>query len=480
MTSFLFDPSVGYDRAHRPVVHDARAAHRRAARLGGRLRRRRHRRALAEGRALARARRAASSRSTSAAPTRSPSSARSRRSRSSPDGTIFATSPRGGRAAHRCAATPPTRQRASFPQLGEPPARRRRRARGRLDVEADAVIVDGRAIELPEPALRLQQSGADHDRRYVATGDRPARGAARRRRDPRRSSADAAVAAATADEVARPCGSTAARTAPGRRPVATSRACDGDEARVAVDIEQPTAGSRLEFRVNRDVIALNNLSNGNVWLVDSNMRLVDNWEEVTPPEESDERGGRREVVRSRPSRTRSPSAPTTNRPPIARDDDVRRASGPHDDPRGARERHRPRRRRAHRRRTDRGRRRPGPARAHRRRACPAVHPGSRVPPARCRSATRSTTAAAGSPRQHVERAHRARRARTRAPIVAPRRRDQRRAGPAARATTCSSDWIDPDGDDVFLVNASPTSGDSVRFSPDGFVTFEHQTRPSSA
>ena len=35
-----------------------------------------------------------------------------------------------------------------------------------------------------------------------------------------------------------------------------------------------------------------------------------------------------------------------------------------------------------------------------------------------------------------------------------------------------ADWTDPDGDDVFLVNASPTSGDAVRFSPDGYVTFE--------
>ena len=38
-----------------------------------------------------------------------------------------------------------------------------------------------------------------------------------------------------------------------------------------------------------------------------------------------------------------------------------------------------------------------------------------------------------------------------------------------------ADWNDPDGDDVFLVNASPTSGDSVRFSPDGYVTFDHKS-----
>src|SRR5690606_20070722 len=62
--------------------------------------------------------------------------------------------------------------------------------------------------------------------------------------------------------------------------------CDGEEPS-AVDIEQPTQGSVLEFRVNRTVIALNNLDNGNVWLVDENMRLVENWEDVTPPEEQE-------------------------------------------------------------------------------------------------------------------------------------------------------------------------------------------------
>ncbi len=37
------------------------------------------------------------------------------------------------------------------------------------------------------------------------------------------------------------------------------------------------------------------------------------------------------------------------------------------------------------------------------------------------------------------------------------------------------DWRDPDGDDVFLVAAAPKSGDLVRFTPDGFITFTHQT-----
>src|SRR5690606_13124505 len=38
-----------------------------------------------------------------------------------------------------------------------------------------------------------------------------------------------------------------------------------------------------------------------------------------------------------------------------------------------------------------------------------------------------------------------------------------------------TDWRDPDGDDIYLVGASPKSGDLVRFTPDGLVTFTHQT-----
>ncbi len=38
-----------------------------------------------------------------------------------------------------------------------------------------------------------------------------------------------------------------------------------------------------------------------------------------------------------------------------------------------------------------------------------------------------------------------------------------------------ANWRDPDGDDMFLIGAAPTSGDLVRFTPDGIVTFTHQT-----
>ncbi|RUQ96537.1 Ig-like domain-containing protein, partial [Labedella endophytica] len=73
--------------------------------------------------------------------------------------------------------------------------------------------------------------------------------------------------------------------------------------------------------MNRQIIALNNLFTGDIWLVDANMRLVQNWEEVTPPEEDegeegDEKASRQSFEDTIAERT------DTNRPPLARDDDI--------------------------------------------------------------------------------------------------------------------------------------------------------------
>jgi hypothetical protein len=61
-------------------------------------------------------------------------------------------------------------------------------------------------------------------------------------------------------------------------------ACSGQKP-VRATIEQKTSGDELAFRVNRHVIALNNLDTGNVWLLSNKLRLVDNWDETTPPKE---------------------------------------------------------------------------------------------------------------------------------------------------------------------------------------------------
>jgi hypothetical protein len=91
---------------------------------------------------------------------------------------------------------------------------------------------------------------------------------------------------------------------------------DGDDARQ--DIPGLGGESRLVFRVNRDVVVLNDINAGDVWLVTQNMQLVDNWGDVMPPEQKsddeDEDAASENPVQALPDRTGE------NRPPVAADD----------------------------------------------------------------------------------------------------------------------------------------------------------------
>jgi hypothetical protein len=84
------------------------------------------------------------------------------------------------------------------------------------------------------------------------------------------------------------------------------------------DIPGASARSNLVFRVNRDIVVLNDVTSGNVWLVTENMRLVANWDEIIPPpsktEAQDEPAAEDNLVDTLPDRTKE------NRPPSAADD----------------------------------------------------------------------------------------------------------------------------------------------------------------
>lgn len=64
-------------------------------------------------------------------------------------------------------------------------------------------------------------------------------------------------------------------------------ACGTDAAQV-VPVPDAGAAARLIFRVNRDVIVLNDHATGDTWLVDADMKLISNWDEVQPQEDSSE------------------------------------------------------------------------------------------------------------------------------------------------------------------------------------------------
>ena len=76
-------------------------------------------------------------------------------------------------------------------------------------------------------------------------------------------------------------------------------------------IRQLSADAELVFRVNRDVIVLNDASGGLSWMVQAGMKIVDNWDTVDPrkkekPEEIEEKQKDREK----------------NQPPSAEDDEI--------------------------------------------------------------------------------------------------------------------------------------------------------------
>jgi hypothetical protein len=338
-----------------------------------------------------------------------------------------------------------------------------------LDAEADVLIADDRRIELPEAGIRLQQSGPESETALVAT-----------------LAGLLEVPLGGGDVTEIPHGGTAADTdastvaAPVRVGACAHGAwadagrylavCENAEPN-GVDLEQSTAGARLEFRVNRDVVVLNNLTNGDSWLVDSDLRLVDNWEEVTPPEETDELEGDEKSSQQTFEDTLAERT-EQNRPPVARDDDygvrpgrttvievLENDTDPDGDvltiaatngiPEGA------------------GR-------------LDLIDGGRALQftPAEGAAGTTSFRYTVDDGRGGVAEASVNLR-------IVP---DSENAAPAAIRNGAVSveqgqqisynllaDWNDPDGDDVFLVDASPTGGDVVRSSPDGFVTFEHKS-----
>lgn len=338
-----------------------------------------------------------------------------------------------------------------------------------FDEDANSLIVDDRSVELPDAGLRLQQSGAEHDAAYVATAagllEVPLAGGEVRELDN-----ESPGSTTTATDVAAPVQLDGCVHGAWAETGRYLSAC-GEGEPTLLDIEQPTGGSRLEFRVNRDVIVLNNLTNGNAWLVDSDLRLVDNWDEVTPPEESEEEEGEEKSSQQTFEDTLAERT-DQNRPPLARDDeygvrpgrttilevlendtdpdgdvltvastsDVSEASGqlelidggralqfsPAEDAAGSV---------SFRYSVDDGR--GGVAEA-------SVN--VRIVPESENTAPVSIRSGAVSVEQGQNISY-----------------------------NVLADWNDPDGDDLYLVNASPTGGDSVRSSPDGYLTFEHKS-----
>lgn len=95
------------------------------------------------------------------------------------------------------------------------------------------------------------------------------------------------------------------------------RECPGEANDVKAPVDGAENSSSLIFRVNRDVIILNDAVGGAAWMANESLQRVDNWNDLTPPEgeTEDEEDSTQETVE-----TTLPERSEENTPPIAEDD----------------------------------------------------------------------------------------------------------------------------------------------------------------
>ncbi len=96
------------------------------------------------------------------------------------------------------------------------------------------------------------------------------------------------------------------------------RDCADDSHDRSEEIKGIGGNADLVFRVNRDVVVLNDMNAGDIWLVNQNMMLVNNWGDIMPPQDEaddeEDESANESLVTTLPDRTKE------NRPPVAEDD----------------------------------------------------------------------------------------------------------------------------------------------------------------
>lgn len=95
------------------------------------------------------------------------------------------------------------------------------------------------------------------------------------------------------------------------------RDCPGDDDDRVEAVAGIDASSQLRFRVNRDVVVLNDVFGGAAWMASDSMQRVDNWQDITPPEGE---GEEEEETTEESVQTTLPERTDKNTDPIANDD----------------------------------------------------------------------------------------------------------------------------------------------------------------
>jgi len=95
------------------------------------------------------------------------------------------------------------------------------------------------------------------------------------------------------------------------------RDCPGEANDLTETISGLDEASVLQFRVNRDVVVLNDVFGGAAWMASDSMQRVDNWQDITPPEGE---GEEEEETTEESVQTTLPERTDKNTDPIANDD----------------------------------------------------------------------------------------------------------------------------------------------------------------
>jgi hypothetical protein len=99
------------------------------------------------------------------------------------------------------------------------------------------------------------------------------------------------------------------------------RDCTGDDKDVETTVDGLTAQAELVFRVNRNVVVLNDLTSGAVWLVNQDMKKVENWDDIIPPPDETETEEEDESTEEE-LQVILPERSDENNPPITEDDQL--------------------------------------------------------------------------------------------------------------------------------------------------------------
>src|SRR6185312_8514536 len=97
------------------------------------------------------------------------------------------------------------------------------------------------------------------------------------------------------------------------------RDCDDYGQDVARLVPDMPSTAELKFRVNRDVVVLNDVTSGQVWLVNDGMQIVSNWSDLEPPKGKGE--AKKEDSKEITDAIELPNRTEDNKTPVTKPDD---------------------------------------------------------------------------------------------------------------------------------------------------------------